>query len=156
MIMLCRPNVFLSLCQWSLTVNAPVCRCVRLLIDYNIDINIWDCWDCVLSVIDSVRSVDASFPYVVSMLHLCQCYLLQMLPSVDIFLHRYMGFLGLCSVCYCVRPYLFVPPPSCLCVFTSFLPLISMRLSCVLLIHLRLYQLSLLSMLLYFDENQYW
>ena len=84
---------------------------VRLLIDYNIDINIWDCWDCVLSVIDSVRSVDASFPYVVSMLHLCQCYLLQMLPSVDIFLHRYMGFLGLCSVCYCVRPYLFVPPP---------------------------------------------
>ena len=33
-----------------LSVNGPVCRCALMLIDYNIDIDSWDCWDFVLSV----------------------------------------------------------------------------------------------------------
>ena len=38
------PNVFLSFCQCSLNVNAPIYQCVCSLIDYNIDIDSWDFW----------------------------------------------------------------------------------------------------------------
>ena len=75
-------------CQFFLTVNAPVCQCFRPLIYYNIDIDSWDFWDCVFSVIGSVRPVDASFPYVVSMLHFYQCSLLSMLTSIDWLIYR--------------------------------------------------------------------
>ena len=75
-------------CQCYLTVNAPVCQCVRPLIDYNIDIDSWDFWDCVFYVIGAVRNVDSYFPYVVSMITLCQCFITPMLPSVDRLLYR--------------------------------------------------------------------
>ena len=71
-----------------LSVNATVCRCVCPLIDYNIDINSWDFWDCVLSVIGPVRPIDFYFTYVVSMLPFCKCPLMKMIPSVDILLYR--------------------------------------------------------------------
>ena len=55
------PNVFIYFCQLSLNVNTTVCQGVCPLIDYNIDIDSWYCWDCDLSIIGTVRPVDASF-----------------------------------------------------------------------------------------------
>ena len=59
-------------CQCYLTINNPVYQCFRPLIDYHIDIYIWDCWDCFLSVIGPIRPVDAPFSSVVSMLPFVQ------------------------------------------------------------------------------------
>ena len=80
-------NMFIYFCQCPLTVNAPIYKCVRPLIDYNIDIDSWDGWDCILSVIGTVYNVDASFPSVVSMLLFYQYSLMPFLPSVDRFLY---------------------------------------------------------------------
>ena len=83
-IMLMRPLHLLCQCYFS--VNTPSCHFFLLLIDFYIDS--WNCWDCVLSVIENISSVDASFTYVVSMLPIYKCPLLTMLPSVDILIYR--------------------------------------------------------------------
>ena len=77
-----------------ISVNDPLlsmlfsAKYVRPLIYYNIDIDSWDWRDCVLSVIGTVHHVDVYFPYVVSILHLCQCPLMSTIPSIDRFLYR--------------------------------------------------------------------
>ena len=104
-------HAFIYICQCPLTFNAPVFQFVRLLIDYNIDIDSWDCCDVVFYVIGTVCHIDTYFTYFLSILPLCQCYLLPIITYIDILLYRYLGLLVLCSVCYCSRTYLYAPPP---------------------------------------------
>ena len=110
MCMSCPPNVFPSFCQFSLTVNAPVCQGFRLLIDYNTDIDSWDLWDCVLFVIGTVSPVDVYFPHVVSMPPLCQCSLMTYnrtdLPLIDCYIDSWV-----CVLSVIVPVHAYTPPP---------------------------------------------
>ena len=83
----CTPSVFSFFCGFSLTFNAPVYQCVRLLIDYNIDIDSWYCWD-FLSGIGPACPVDASSLSVVAIISLSQLSLLTMITSVNRLLYR--------------------------------------------------------------------
>ena len=148
----CPPNVSLSFYQFSLTVNAPVWRCVCTLIYYNIDIDSWDCWDFVLSVIGTRMSC-------LCVLSVCcvNAPFYQFFHSlIDCYIYSWNCWDCFLSVIVPVRLYMYLPSPYCWCFFTSCITLLSMRLSNVLLIHLHFCQWFLLSILLYVGGKQYW
>ena len=78
------------------------------------------------------------------------------LPLIDLYIDSWDCWDCVLSVIAVFRYYMHPPPTSCWSVFTSCLYLLSIHMSCVLLIGIPLWQWSLLSMILSVDGKQYW